>query len=254
MQVWLKGDFGMEQCNMEFKAIQTPDGFWCFEQNGVRSFLIEGIDDALVIDTCFGGDLAELCRLYTSHPIQLLLTHSDHDHVGCVDQFDYYMMHPSEFDRWANLGGNLKKAIPAWEGENFNLTANYQITGYSLDVVHLPGHTPGSIGLIERQRRFLIAGDVIQNSHIYMFGPGRNLAAYRASLLKLMGMEDAIDRIYSSHGDMVVRSEFIRQMYCFVNDISRGLIKDHKPATAHLNLPENIRLFERDECQILLEV
>lgn len=244
----------MEQTDMSFRAEMTPDGFWTIEQNGVRCFLLEGMDEALLVDSCFGGELAELCRLHASHPVQLLLTHSDPDHTGCVEQFDYFHMHPSEFDRWCSMGHDLKKAIPIWEGETIELSGNYLVGGYKLNVLNLPGHTPGSIGLLAKKRRFLIAGDVIQNSHIYMFGPGRNLGAYRASLLKLMSLEDSIDRIYCSHGDLVVHPSFVRQMYRFVNDIMRGVIKESEPAPAHLGLPETIRLFARDDCQILLEV
>ena len=244
----------MEETTMTFRAELTPDAFWCIEQQGVRSFLLEGIDEALLVDSCHGGELAELCRSHASHPVQLLLTHSDPDHTGCVDQFDYFLMHPAEYDRWQSRGLSLKRAVPVWEGENIDLCGNYLVGGYSLDVLHLPGHTPGSIGLLDRKRRFLIAGDVIQNSHIYMFGPGRNLEAYRASLLKLISMEDAYDRIYCSHGDMIVRPEYVRQMYRFVNDYCRGLIPDSQPAPEHLKLPEHIRLVERDECRMLVEV
>ena len=78
----------MEQTDMSFRAEMTPDGFWSIEQNGVRCFLLEGMDEALLVDSCFGGELAELCRLHASHPVQLLLTHSDPDHTGCVEQFN----------------------------------------------------------------------------------------------------------------------------------------------------------------------
>lgn len=236
----------------DFQVTQTPDAFWCLEQNGVRSFLLEGLDNALLVDSCFGGDIAQQCRMYASHEVQLVLTHSDPDHTGGVAQFDYYMMHPAEFDRWASQGHSTKQVIPLWEGEQFSLDGNYRIGGYKLDVLHLPGHTPGGIGLLERNRRFLIAGDMIQSGGCWLFGPGRNVDAYRASLLKLISMEDTFDRIYCSHGELILHRSILRPLYRFVNDICRGVITDSKPAPAHL--PENVRLFERDECRVLLEV
>lgn len=240
------------QENLEFRAAQTPDGFWYLEQQGVRSFLLEGLDSALLVDSCIGGDMAQQCRMYASHEVQLLLTHCDPDHVGCAAQFETVMMHPAEFAHWAALGCDTRRLLPVWDGDQFTLEGNYRIGGYKLEVLHLPGHTPGGIGLLERNRRFLIAGDMIQSGGCWLFGPGRNLDAYRASLLRLIGLEDAFDRIYCSHGELILHTSLLRPLYRFIHDICRGVITDSKPAPAHL--PENVRLFERDECRVLLEV
>lgn len=235
---------------MEFQVTQTPDGFWCIEQDGVRSFLIEGLDNALLVDCCKGGPLAELCRGYTSRPVHLLLTHADPDHMGCADQFEYCMMHPAEYERWASRGGGMDRVLPVWEHEILDLSVNMQIGGYTFEVLHLPGHTPGSIALLERRRRFLIAGDSVQSDPVYLYGPGRNLEAYRASLLKLLAMEGSIDRIYCSHGDMVLRSDRLRPMYRFVDSVCRG--KGPEPQ-ALPGLPERVVCYEQDGVRLLLE-
>ncbi len=58
-----------------------------------------------------------------------------------------------------------------WEGTVIDLGF------WKFEVILTPGHTPGSIMLLDREKRLLISGDTIQAGDIYMFGPGRNLPA-----------------------------------------------------------------------------
>ena len=87
---------------MDFTEVKIDEGFWCFEQRGVRCFLLAGKPYSLLIDACFGGDLAALCRARTEGPVRLVLTHGDRDHVGCMDQFDEVYMHPAEYAHFAS--------------------------------------------------------------------------------------------------------------------------------------------------------
>ena len=58
-----------------------------------------------------------------------------------------------------------------------------------LEVVHVPGHTPGSITLLDREERCLIGGDPIQiDGEIYMFGLHRYMEAY------VFGLEHLLER------------------------------------------------------------
>lgn len=44
-----------------------------------------------------------------------------------------------------------------------------------LKIIDLPGHTPGSIAVLDVKNRVLISGDSVQDSNIYMFGPAEIL-------------------------------------------------------------------------------
>ena len=72
--------------------------------------------------------------------------------------------------------------------------------GRPLEVIELPGHTPGSIALLDRSRRALISGDPIQTGRIFMFGPGRDMRAYLTSLRKLQRRIGEFDAIWPAHG------------------------------------------------------
>ena len=86
---------------MEFTTRKIAEDLWAIEQKGVRSFLLKGRDNALLVDTCFGGDILSVCRCLTSDPITLITTHADPDHMGCDAQFPRQYLHEADFGRSA---------------------------------------------------------------------------------------------------------------------------------------------------------
>ena len=134
---------------MEFSIRNIAENIWAIEQKGVRAFLLVGQDNAILVDTCFGGDIRTACQSITDNPITLITTHSDGDHCGCDQQFPEQYMHSAEFSRYESWGKGELHAKPLEEGDVFALGQ------YRLEVIWIPGHTPGSIALLERNHRFL---------------------------------------------------------------------------------------------------
>ena len=182
--------------------------FWSIEESDVRCFLIEGSDRAMLVDTGFGkGDIKAVCESLTSLPIFVVNTHTDHDHTGCNESFTEIYMHPADFSYYrASPKGSTAdvRLLPAWEGASFDLSNR------SFEVILIPGHTPGSIALLDRKNRIIITGDSIQqNRPIYMFGQGRNMEAYLLSLQKLQSMAHLFDTILPSHGETPIKPDLI---------------------------------------------
>lgn len=202
--------------SMDFIISKVSDGFWILEQKGVRCFLIEGEYNALLIDSGWGGDLRQVCSQLTSLPIQLVLTHADVDHAGTADQFDQICMHPAEFPTYVQLKGNAEKTCPVWEGEVL------EAGDYRLEVILIPGHTPGSIALLDREKRILFSGDTVSEELIYMYGKNRSMEAYAASLEKLWALRDCFDRIFPAHGPVVIPPEQIKILYDAAVQICQG--------------------------------
>jgi glyoxylase-like metal-dependent hydrolase (beta-lactamase superfamily II) len=72
-----------------------------------------------------------------------------------------------------NLNKGTGKFLPVYDGEIIDLGDR------PLEIVHVPGHTPGSISVLDRIQRTLIGGDPIQmHGQIYMFGIHRDLHSY----------------------------------------------------------------------------
>ena len=110
-------------------------------------------------------------------------------------------------DYYQSRHENAVSVKPIWEGNCINLGS------YSFEVILVPGHTPGSIVLMEKNRRFLIGGDSMQSGPIYMFGNGRNFEAYLSSMKKLQSRIPEFDTIYSSHGELVLKPEIIFRLH-----------------------------------------
>ena len=229
-----------------FVPAEYAENFWIIEQGGVRCFLFEGEDMALLVDAGFGGDLKSVCEKLTDKPIQLILTHADGDHTGAHRQFGPVMMHPAEFSYFETRNGSMPQAIPVWEGETIDIGT------FCFEVVLISGQTPGSIALLEREKRFIITGDTVGNVPVFMFGQGRNLPAYLAAIRKLKSMADAFDVIHPSHGKGPLTKEVLTKLCLLAADILAGKWpQPRQPDMTHL--PESVKVYGRDGVGFLME-
>ena len=62
----------------------------------------------------------------------------------------------------------------------------------SFEVVHLPGHTPGSAGLIDRAVGVLFTGDVLYDGELLDELPESSIDDYRASMRRLLALDIAV--------------------------------------------------------------
>ncbi|MDL2215647.1 MBL fold metallo-hydrolase [Ruminococcaceae bacterium OttesenSCG-928-N02] len=195
------------------------------EENGVRCTLVEGESNAMLVDTGFGtGDLRAACEKLTQKPIFVVTTHADGDHVGCNALFETFYMHPAEYDRYAEKTGTSPAFYtPLWEGQVLELGT------YHFEVVLIPGHTPGSIALLEREARLLIGGDSVQRGAIFMFGPGRNMPAFKTSMEKMMTLVPHFDTVIPSHGPLQVKADVVEELLEGANNMLKGNITGEDP-------------------------
>ena len=191
----------------DIQIIQVSDHTWRIEYSGVRFFLLEGTERALMIDTGMNVHNArEIAETLTKLPVSLLNTHSDRDHIGCNEEFESFYMHPDDEPNYrkSGKGGQI---IPVRDGDVIDLGNR------KLRIIHLPGHTPGSIAVLDVSRRVLISGDPIQtHGRIFMFGEHRNMQNYIDSLERLGTMDDEIDEIWPSHADFPVYPDCIEKL------------------------------------------
>ncbi len=191
----------------KFNFNEINKGFYSIEQGAVRSFMFIDNQNILLVDTGLGGNhLLKQVRDISNLPIKVIYTHADRDHIGDAADFEQCFMHPAEFDYYYSKATVPTPMNAVWEGDVF------QIGDYCFEVILIPGHTPGSIGLLDRKHRMMIGGDSLQPGPIYMFGPGRNFYAYRASMIKMQGLLKDIDWIYSSHHQLKVPSSIVNQL------------------------------------------
>ena len=213
---------------------QIDEKTWSFEEPGVRFFLLAGSEKALMIDTGkFTEHVRGLAEGLTDLPLELLNTHADPDHTAGNGDFDHFYMHPAEATNYYNSHPGTGEMIPVWDGDVLDLGER------PLKIITLPGHTPGSIAILDVKNRRIFTGDPVQTGRIFMFGLQREMHAYRISLLKLQTFADQFDLIYPSHADCPVKPELIMKLYEAAGKVMAGEVpgKDEEvfgtPITAY---------------------
>ncbi len=162
-------------------------------------YLVAGKTRALLIDTANGWvDMAALCRELTPLPVTVVNTHGHCDHIFGNVYFSEARLHPADFAlhdehfafpemRAAMKKHGLKpaKLVPLREGETFDLG------GLTLETVPLPGHTAGSVGLLDAKHRILFSGDGVI-PHVWMQLP---------ESLPIAALRDTLAALQREHGD-----------------------------------------------------
>ena len=193
---------------MNYEVIQINPNTWRIEEGEVRFFLLAGAERALLIDSgMMVHNAKDIAQGLTDLPISLLNTHADRDHTGSNEQFESCYMHPAEEPLYRRFGGT-GSVLPVRDGDILDLGQR------RLRIIHLPGHTPGSIAVLDVNNRALISGDPIQeNGRIFMFGEHRNMPDFIQSLEQLETQADQFDEIWPSHGNIPVSPSLIRKLH-----------------------------------------
>ena len=229
---------------MSYSIIRINEDSWRIEDGGVRFFLLTGSRRALLIDSGMTVNNAkDIAKDLTDLPVSLLNTHADRDHIGSNGQFEAFYMHPAEEPLYRR-SGKSGAIIPVREGDLLDLGQR------ELRILELPGHTPGSIAVLDVAGRVLISGDPIQrHGRIFMFGAHRNMDAYIRSLEKLEEKKDLFDEIWPSHADFPVSTDTIGMLHDGAQDILAGKVPGRE-AEMHGN---SITAYDLGFCTMLCE-
>lgn len=179
---------------------------------------VRGRDRDLMIDTGMGvTSLREAARHLIDKPVTAVATHTHTDHVGNHHEFEHTLVHELEADELrsprdrgtllASVMGTAEIAKLAKAGYPFDgdlvtalPSASYDMASYrlqdapvteivtegdvvdigsrSFEVLHLPGHSPGSIGLWEAKSGTLFSGDAIYDGPLLDEIDGADIPAY----------------------------------------------------------------------------
>ncbi|WP_033541927.1 MBL fold metallo-hydrolase [Planococcus sp. CAU13] len=130
--------------------------------------------ECLIFDPGEEADkIVELLKKRELKPLAILLTHAHFDHIGAVDELrDMYSipvyLHFAERD-WLgrpNLNGSGKyAALPDYRVKEADILIhdekNLAIGSFAMELLHTPGHSPGSITYVFREQGFAIVGDTL---------------------------------------------------------------------------------------------
>lgn len=188
-------------------------------------FIVRGRDRHLVVDGGTGvSPLVPCLATLLDRPAIFVATHGHVDHIGAAAEFVERLIHPAEAaaltgDQAVSLLDIFRshpEALAALPDPGFDLehfappscaATGFLGEGDVLDlgerrfrVLHLPGHSPGSIGLLD-EAGVLLAGDAIYDGVLVDDLPHSNRAAYRATMRRLAALP--VTRVHGGHNAAV---------------------------------------------------
>ncbi len=108
-------------------------------------------------------------------PEAILLTHGHFDHIGAADQLrERYRIPILALDMEREVLENADLNLTRWYGDGYTLIADswlrdgeeLSIAGFSLQVMHTPGHTIGSSCYYLPDEEVLFSGDTLFNGSV----------------------------------------------------------------------------------------
>lgn len=187
-------------------------------------YLVEGDSLAMLIDTgtnCY--DLDKKISRLTDKPLVVVLTHGHYDHSGNIGYFHEIHMH--EADRTLDT-----PALKNYKGR-INLIKDgdiFELGGRNLHVVHTPGHTPGSISLVDYDAGLAFTGDAFGSGQLWMqLAPQVSFATLAEScgrIIEIMN-EKRITKLYAGHYPFLKRSlgiDYLLDLSVAIRRIDKG--------------------------------
>ena len=131
--------------------------------------LASGVDsEAIIIDP--GADEQKIKRVLAKHNLKaglIINTHGHIDHIGCDDRFDIPVyIHEKDLiflkDPELNLSNSLTRPFRLKSDvHTVKERESIELGSLRLEVIHVPGHTPGGIALLMKglENNILFTGD-----------------------------------------------------------------------------------------------
>ena len=190
----------MESKRMRIKPLE--DGLWLLDDAGESTcYVLAGTRLAMVIDTVNGAEnLLEIVRELTDLPLMVVNTHGHCDHIYGNVYFDEAWMHPADNALAAVHFAMRESGAEPCPFRPLEVGQRIDLGGEEVEIVGLPGHTPGSIGVLDKKRRLLFSGDGL-NPHIWMqLEESLPLTTLRDTILTLKAAHGAdFDRLLTGH-------------------------------------------------------
>ncbi len=184
---------------------------------------LRGRELDLLVDAGMGiASLKAALREHGDRPVLAIATHGHIDHMGGIHEFDRRAIHEADAaalhdDESVHLSPFFRAqegavtALPheGWRLEAFTTKASpatrllhegdrIELGDRDLTVVHLPGHSPGSIGLLDERDGTFFSGDAIYDGQLLDDLPRSDPAVYEATMTRLG--ELPIDTVHGGHG------------------------------------------------------
>ncbi len=171
-----------------------PNIFYILDEVEASFYVIVGETKTVVIDTgiAIGEQILPLVRELAGNdnPIILLLTHSHYDHCHHMNEFETVYICHKEFALFSTseMASDVETLEKFAKTLGMDTGTVFDIGGEILEVLHVPGHTPGSVVVYAKNANLLFTGDAIGSGYgpsMFTKGVSLSLSDYCESLLNL---------------------------------------------------------------------
>lgn len=235
---------------MWFETAPVAPGVHRITEGGrVHTYLVLGENWAVLVDSGFGiGDIAAVVRELTDLPILVINTHAHLDHIGGNAHFDVAFVHQRESleetaetaRRFRELATQDDFPVPFPDGFALDRYApevpkpTHRVAGgetidlgaRTLEVLPTPGHTAGSICLLDEGNRLLFTGDTITDRPLQGIGEGVSLPEYQATLRLLAEMSPDVDLLLPGHGSSPLAPSAAEELAAAALALDKSLFQD----------------------------
>jgi glyoxylase-like metal-dependent hydrolase (beta-lactamase superfamily II) len=178
--------------------------------------------------------------------VLVICTHSHYDHVGGNHLFRHIAIHPSEqeqltsphpraFIEWVVDPSNFSRdPPPEFDPKTYDIFPSpatqlledgdsIALADRTLEIVHAPGHSPGSICIFDSLTKAFFAGDVIYGGPLYAHLPGSDVPTYSQTTKKLRRLwQPKIQTILPAHNEVPLVPEMIEWVDAAFEQILTG--------------------------------
>jgi glyoxylase-like metal-dependent hydrolase (beta-lactamase superfamily II) len=221
-------------------SVEVLEGVHQVDGVNANVYVLKNGDELTVVDAGMpwnAGKILNYVRKLGEQPSSvstILLTHCHMDHVGSANELRKatnakVAIHAEDADflagKWAlprpkGVAGSLFRAASLFFRvttfqPDITLKEGDIVAG--LKVIHTPGHTPGSISLIEPKRELIFVGDTLRYSEGKISGPPERFTLdadqTKLSIKKISELE--FDTMLSGHGEPLKpkASERVKEFY-----------------------------------------
>jgi glyoxylase-like metal-dependent hydrolase (beta-lactamase superfamily II) len=213
----------------------------------VISYLILGSERAVLFDTGMGiGNIqAEVERL-SDLPLVVVNSHSHYDHVGDDHRFGEVWAFDDDFevsrieeglsraqcahylppDSYLKLPPGFDPATyeirPSPVARRLHHRDRIELGGRTLTVHHTPGHSPGSLCLLDSRDGLLFSGDTFYPGMLYAHLVGSDFGDYVRSIQYLESLLDEVSQLCPAHNEATVSKEILRRVTVAFERIAAG--------------------------------